>query len=625
MIKYVEYNRYDEYGEHITPIGNLDRMEKTASRKYSSAIINFIESLQKRPDKYYVVMNAMGSFEYWGANNNGDIFPEAALKHFSLPSDANSPEDYGYKTFEYYAKFYKHHVNKDPKNSFGDVLFSYWNPENHRVELVVAIDRFKSKDTVEALESGKDVGVSMGARVPYDICNICKAKIRKRSEDCKHLKHHLREIIDANLAAQWSRELGMKILPGAVVGMINETPRFFDISEVTVQADRAAFVLGKVANKGALTRSTDLASVVGVTDEDIDKVASIIKKSYMKKKIDPSEERSEGVMYSPKARAAARRILEEEALKQIQGEPDIPSNILDMIASSYGSDRCIGTIDSLGIPIRPKELQRIILVSEGRKDLADALERRGIFFDNLNYPGEFGPSPLPDVFDHRIDGILSNIVRLRSSVPHTFTPERRKLSVMIIKEAGMTKTSYDEYDQSLINQALPWLIGAASTYLGLKAYAKDRSIRDLVERSSKSHVIPSLAGGALIYNMINRPDMPDEFLIPAQHYEDVLMGTNFSGYIKTSSLKNTLTVAGRTLSKYAPEIKGGLKYGLGTSVAALPLAHLISSYNRSHIIQKGRPAGVAAHAVDPVNTPLALSTLGAGLGVLAGRGRRLAT
>ena len=52
-----------------------------------------------------------------------------------------SLNDYGYKTFEYYAYLFKHHVNKDPKKSFGEIIFSHWNPAIQRVELIVAINQ----------------------------------------------------------------------------------------------------------------------------------------------------------------------------------------------------------------------------------------------------------------------------------------------------------------------------------------------------------------------------------------------------------------------------------------------------------------------------------------------------
>lgn len=611
MIKYLQFNRFDEYGEHITPVKNISRLEKTASpRGYSSKILNFVESIEKNPSFYYVVMDAVGSFEYWGRNSNADIFPESGLSHLSLPSDAGTPNDFGYKTFEYYAKFYKHHVNKDPKRSFGEVLFSYWNPIKHRVELVVGIDRFKSKSTITKLENGEDVAVSMGCKVQYDICSICGKKITKRSDDCKHLKFHLKSVVDEALARQWSRELGKTILAGAVVGMINEKPRFFDISEVNVGADGVAHILGKVASSGVVIRSTDLAEAVGVTDDDIDKVASVIKASAINKRVEPSTSSADGIMYSAKKLKAVRGVLEEEAARQIDSEPDIPSSLLDLMVTSCGLDRTIGTIDNLGIAIRPKELQRMVLVSDGRADLADKLERRGIFFNNINI-GDINPVFPHDAFDYAIDSMLSKITLLRSSVPTTMTPKRRGMAKSMAKSAA-AKTEYDEVDQSLIATSMPYLASAAAIYLGLSDQAQRRAMKDLVARSAKSPTLKTLAGGAILYNLVAKPSsVPDEFLIPASEFENVLAKTNFSGHTKSASGNMSTN----------PKVKGGLKGAGVAGLVAFPLAHFISQYNRSHIINTGKPAGVIAHSIDPIKTPLAASALAGGLGYI-GKGLR---
>ena len=125
MIKYFEYDSIDDTGKHIIPVNTLYHMNKTASGDYSSEIMKVVLNMKRKPEFYYVVINALGSHEIWGSNRNGDGFPAAALSHKSLRTDMGTINDYGYKTFEYYAKLYKHHVNKDPKKSFGEIVFSH--------------------------------------------------------------------------------------------------------------------------------------------------------------------------------------------------------------------------------------------------------------------------------------------------------------------------------------------------------------------------------------------------------------------------------------------------------------------------------------------------------------------
>ena len=162
MIKYVEYDAFDEHGQHIIPVNSLYHMNKVASGTYSPELMKVILNMKRRPDRDYVVVNALGSYEVWGCNRNGDAFPEIGLTHKSLRTDMGTANDYGYKTFEYYAKLYKHHVNKDPNNSFGEIIFSHWNPILHRVELIIAINLDNAQDIVTALEKQEQVSVSMG-------------------------------------------------------------------------------------------------------------------------------------------------------------------------------------------------------------------------------------------------------------------------------------------------------------------------------------------------------------------------------------------------------------------------------------------------------------------------------
>lgn len=181
MIKYITYNSFDEDGQHIIPINSLYQMNKTAASNYAPEIMKVILHMKRKTDRYYVVINALGSYEVWGANRNGDAFPESGLVHKSLRTDMNTVNDYGYKTFEYYAKFYKHHVNKDPKRSFGEIVFAYWNPILRRVELICAIDAVKGADIVKSLETNEPVAVSMGCFTDpeYPILTMCGYKPMK--------------------------------------------------------------------------------------------------------------------------------------------------------------------------------------------------------------------------------------------------------------------------------------------------------------------------------------------------------------------------------------------------------------------------------------------------------------
>lgn len=200
--------------------------------------------------KIAILVNALGASEFWGQNVNGDIFPEGALIHDCRchPGQQHPVDDftgkvvppYGYWTF-LNAFPYVHHRNKDPSRAFGAVNVSCWNPGMKRVELVVTIDRHLAmqhgaQHIVDRIDRGEYPDVSMGSRVPYDRCTVCNHKSKTRADYCSCVKN-----------------IGMgKILDdGRQIGVINDYPRFFDISFVFIGADKTAKMMCKLGAAGA--------------------------------------------------------------------------------------------------------------------------------------------------------------------------------------------------------------------------------------------------------------------------------------------------------------------------------------------------------------------------------------
>lgn len=253
--KQVQFSAFNEQGQLvIQPLFMGNGLEKTAEAldmrsKLHPRVQDFVRAVRPTSSGIYVLVNALGAGEYWGSNVNGDLFPEKALIH--APPDWENllvyPErarevgvawPYGYPTFMG-AYPYKHHVNKDPSRAFGKVELSTWNPAMHRVELVVYLDRalcmqFDAIDIIERIERGEFPDVSMGCKVPYDVCTICENPSKTRNDYCQHALMMMN-----------------KILPdGRKVAVRNDYPKFFDISFVFIGADKTAKVMAKLAQKG---------------------------------------------------------------------------------------------------------------------------------------------------------------------------------------------------------------------------------------------------------------------------------------------------------------------------------------------------------------------------------------
>ena len=346
----------------------LDHLVKTAS-DYHPQIAEYIRNAKKIEGKTQILLTALGAGEFWGANRNGDWFGEQELAH--------EGSDYGYKTFESHAKLYKHHINKDPNLSYGDVVLAVYNNQFHRVELIVSVDHKTGYDIAKRIENGELLEFSMGCKIPYDVCSICGNKAKTTKEYCSHLKYYMNKI---------DPETGKKVFA------INIRPRFFDISVVLIGADETAKLLQKVAslNRPPVSsawlaeKMAEITKEIPITDEapsSVDVMDTIIR-----------------AIPEVKAREVP---MPTEMLNTLGGMP--VKNVLS-------------TLGALQIMPKPTEFQRIVLVSLGHKEFADDLDRRNICFDP-----DHCEAPEKDIlqldhnaFDRRVVEIVKSMIPERS-------------------------------------------------------------------------------------------------------------------------------------------------------------------------------------------------------------------
>lgn len=235
--------------------GSIDALVKSAADDRVRGFVT--ESLKPEPGKLYLHINAMGAGEYYGANRNGDYFPEETLKQYHH-TFVTSP-----------AHVFRHHINKDPAKAIGRVIFSTYNERMHRVELIAEVDRELGKDVEDRIAKGDFPATSMACKTPYDVCSICNNKAHTRLEYCTHIR----------------QSLG-KVLPdGQKVMALNVAPlKFFDISIVIKPADITSSILQKVAESGI--SSAELAEVEGLDMDAREKAASHHKLSEFIKEVE---------------------------------------------------------------------------------------------------------------------------------------------------------------------------------------------------------------------------------------------------------------------------------------------------------------------------------------------------
>lgn len=319
--KQVQFSPFNDQGQLVIQPLLLERgLEKTAEAldmrsKLHPRIQDFVRAVRPTGAGIYVLVNALGAGEYWGSNVNGDLFPKKALIH-SPPEWENllaSPDrarqigqawEYGYPTFMG-AHPYKHHVNKDPSRAFGRVELATWNPKMHRVELVVYLDRalcmkFDAMDIIQRIENGEFPDVSMGCKVPYDVCTICENPSKTRNDYCDHALRMMN-----------------KILPdGRKVAVRNDFPKFFDISFVFIGADKTAKVMAKLAQKGNQVCMGDFCTVPRLSAD----VGAMFKTA------DPVDELTENIGFTKeKAQAEQESEKRAPALRRFAAPANLPA------------------------------------------------------------------------------------------------------------------------------------------------------------------------------------------------------------------------------------------------------------------------------------------------------------
>ncbi len=451
MIKVSLFQGSEEFGPAAVPLfGPADPyFEKVASAALLPEVATFIAELKPRNDSQYVLVNAMGAGEYYGSNINGDRFAEAALIHAPDTWKGVPVHDkalakkwsYGFPTF-YNAMVFPHHRNKNPEKRLGVVELAAWNPYMKRVELVTRLDRedclkHGGEGIWDKLKMGSYPDVSMGTKVPFDTCSITLDIARYREAwdtyDPKrhtspgqailevHKKHPIRGVqVTRREYSEYGRTMMNRILrDGRKVWVDNDFPRFFDISYVFIGADKIAKSMLKIADGGkrvyVFMGSAEVAEKLAAGEDVFEKSAAIATydqvNAYAKK-----AEMTKKVMPNAHAERAVPLLTDHEC--------DLPKELQDLLGKS-GLAKALATATGLGMVLRPREFQRITLVSMGKGDLADQLESLGHGFPKTDEKD--GKELKPQDFSPGLAQLLAPFMSERSA----FGPviERRVLVI----------------------------------------------------------------------------------------------------------------------------------------------------------------------------------------------------
>jgi hypothetical protein len=483
-------------GPEVIPLfGPADSaFEKVAAPTLQSEVVQYIETLRPQNNSQYVLVNAMGAGEFYGSNINGDHFPENGLIHRpdewhgvpSLDRIKSKAWPYGFPTF-YNAHPFAHHRNKDPMRAFGEVELAVWNDGMKRVELVTRCDKdkcfkFGGVGVWDKLQDGQFPDVSMGTKVPFDTCSICldwklyrEALQTFKPGRHKHpgiavLEFHKRLKAKNGVGirglsitrkdyCEHAKRVMNRILPdGRKVFVYNDFPRFFDISFVFIGADKTAKVMLKIADgsrKLWSLPSAEVAEKLGYVEES-EKTASVddeLKIAFLGKSAkNKRSEITKDVVPSQFAGKAVKILTKRE--------DDLPDKTIDSLAS-MPLDKILSTTSGLGMVLRPREFQRIVIIQLGKRPLADELDRKGQVFPKTDDVEEMDMSP--DAFHPILARLLLPLLAGRSALGPII--ERRVVATSGRPEKGMKPPSshpsdllrkigaaYNGYRQGIMDQ-----------------------------------------------------------------------------------------------------------------------------------------------------------------------------
>jgi hypothetical protein len=227
---------------------------------------------------------ALGAYEGTGANRNGDIFKEAeCLKNYKTFIKSGSKKKDG--TYDGRA-LNRHHKNKPEDPKYGNIKAASYNKKMKRIELVIGLDNDKCAEEIQKLAEGKQINVSMAAKVAYDKCTWCGHNAKTDNDRCEHIPVKLGEINKR----------------GEMCSMENIDPKWFELSIVGRPADRIGMSLKLASDNYYIKTASDYKQLypgfVVPNDDDgmlrVSKYAS--EKRTLVKKLAALEKHIEGVI-----------------------------------------------------------------------------------------------------------------------------------------------------------------------------------------------------------------------------------------------------------------------------------------------------------------------------------------
>lgn len=231
----IKFSATEDWNWDIEPV-QLIRSSNTLTKAGSDNSELRVEKTAGQTDALVI---ALGAYEGTGANRNGDIFKEAeCLKNYKtfIKSGSKKPDGkYDGRALN------RHHKNKPEDPKYGNIKAAAYNQKMKRIELVIGLDNDKCAEEIQKLAEGKQINVSMAAKVAYDKCTWCGHEAKTDHDRCKHIPTKLGEINKR----------------GEMCSMENINPKWFELSIVGRPADRIGMSLKLACDSAYIKTAQD--------------------------------------------------------------------------------------------------------------------------------------------------------------------------------------------------------------------------------------------------------------------------------------------------------------------------------------------------------------------------------
>lgn len=299
---------------------------------------------------------ALGAYEGTGANRNGDIFKEAeCLKNYKTFVKSGSKSKEG----KYDGRaLNRHHKNKPEDPKYGNIKAATYNNKMKRIELVIGLDNDKCAEEIQKLAEGKQINVSMAAKVAYDKCTWCGHEAKDDNHRCKHVPKQLGEINKQ----------------GEMCSMENMNPRWFELSIVGRPADRIGMSLKLASDNQYIKTASDYKSLYPgfVAPDDHYDVLNISKyateKRALLKKLSALEKHIEGIAQAGPKNSKEKYVAEQKS--KISHGDDISDNTMDELRK-FEPSKLLKALADQGIVFSPKDFVKYLFGTKGLSNSED--------------------------------------------------------------------------------------------------------------------------------------------------------------------------------------------------------------------------------------------------------------